>query len=180
MTFDEIFSRNDLAELINIRHKDLTYVLYIKGPDSYYTTFSIPKKDGSDRIINAPHGELLYIQRSLAEAIYNYNVKIEKEHNITSKISFAFKKNKSFILNAEVHRNKQYVINLDLKDFFPTINFGRVLGFFINNAYWKLSKETATIIAQLSCYKVYSHKVLQRLLSFQTSYAISWICVFFV
>ncbi len=44
-------------------------------------------------------------------------------------------------------------MNLDLKDFFPTFNFGRVRGFFIQNNSFKLNEKVATIIAQIACFE---------------------------
>ena len=41
----------------------------------------------------------------------------------------ALKKEKSIITNAKIHRNKRYVINFDLEDFFDSFHFGRVKGF---------------------------------------------------
>lgn len=49
---------------------------------------------------------------------------------LRSKASHGFIKNKSILTNATVHRNKNYVLNTDIQDFFPSFSFGRVLGFF--------------------------------------------------
>jgi RNA-directed DNA polymerase len=46
----------------------------------------------------------------------------------------------------------RYVFNVDLKDFFPSINFGRVRGFFIKNDHFNLNPNVATIIAQIACH----------------------------
>lgn len=40
-----------------------------------------------------------------------------RENNIYPKVSHAFIKGKSIITNAKVHRNRRFVINLDLEDF---------------------------------------------------------------
>ena len=37
---------------------------------------------------------------------------------------------KSIITNAKKHTNKKYVLNIDLKYFFPSITFNRIVGFF--------------------------------------------------
>ena len=50
------------------------------------------------------------------------------------------------------HRNKRHVFNVDLQNFFPTINFGRVRGFFIKNKHFNLNHKVATVIAQIACY----------------------------
>ncbi|WP_313468613.1 reverse transcriptase domain-containing protein [Streptococcus parasuis] len=72
--------------------------------------------------------------------------------NTKNRISHAFFKGKSIKTNALPHRNKRYVLNVDLQDFFDSIHFGRVHGFFKNNDFFKLP-DVATVIAQLTCYK---------------------------
>jgi Reverse transcriptase (RNA-dependent DNA polymerase) len=42
---------------------------------------------------------------------------------------------------------------LDLKDFFPMFNFGRVRGVFIHNNNFKLNDKVATIIAQIASFE---------------------------
>ena len=51
-----------------------------------------------------------------------------------------------------MHKNKRHVFNVDLKDFFPSLNFGRVRGFFIKNAHFQLEPKVATVIAQIACH----------------------------
>ena len=52
-----------------------------------------------------------------------------------------------------MHRNKKYILNIDLKDFFDSFNFGRVRGFFIKDRDFAVSPEIATVIAQIACYQ---------------------------
>ena len=47
--FSDIKTRNDFADFLNFSRRKLTYILYVKGTDSYYTTFTIPKKSGENR-----------------------------------------------------------------------------------------------------------------------------------
>ena len=67
-------------------------------------------------------------------------------------IAHGFKEGFSIATNAAFHRNKRYVFNLDLKDYFPSINLGRVLGFFIKDRNFSLDPRIATIIAQIACH----------------------------
>ncbi|MCA9172761.1 MAG: RNA-directed DNA polymerase, partial [Planctomycetales bacterium] len=67
-------------------------------------------------------------------------------------LAHGFKRNLSIITNAENHRNQRYVYNADLKDFFPSINFGRVRGFFLKNDDFALKPAVATLIAQIACH----------------------------
>ncbi|MFR9252124.1 MAG: reverse transcriptase domain-containing protein [Oscillospiraceae bacterium] len=67
-------------------------------------------------------------------------------------ISHGFEKGKSIITNAKIHRNKRYVVNLDIENFFGTFHFGRIVGFFEKNRYFRLPHEVAITIAQITCY----------------------------
>ena len=49
--FNGMKTRSDLARAMNIPLKTLTYILYVKGINNYYTSFTIDKKDGSQRLI---------------------------------------------------------------------------------------------------------------------------------
>lgn len=152
MKFNEIKTRNGLADFLGIKRKTLTNVLYCAGVDSYYNSFEISKKSGGVRKIDAPTQILKVIQRKLSRCLYNYHDDILKEHNINVNISHAFERKKGIISNAKIHRNKRYILNVDLKDFFDCFHFGRVKGFFVSNEYFKLPEEVATVIAQLTCY----------------------------
>ena len=63
-----------------------------------------------------------------------------------------FRKKHSIITNAINHKNKRHVFNIDIEDFFPSINFGRVRGYLIKNADFKLDPNVATVIAQIACH----------------------------
>lgn len=149
---DIVETRDDLADLLNIRHSLLTYILYVAKPDSYYETFSIPKKNGDLREIEAPQRELKRLQKRLANELTAYQHYMYKQLHIKTNIAHAFIKGKSIITNAQIHKNKRFIVNIDLKDFFHTIHFGRVKGFFEKNEYYKLPSDVATIIAQLVCF----------------------------
>jgi RNA-directed DNA polymerase len=63
------------------------------------------------------------------------------------------KKNATIITNANLHKRRRYVLNLDLEDFFPSINFGRVRGFFLKDKHFALQPTVATILAQIACHE---------------------------
>lgn len=153
MEFPELLSRNDLADFLGISHGNLTYILYIKTVDTMYTTFSIPKKNGSERIIHAPNDALKKIQKILAAKLWEHYAQICEGNHIQPNISHAFQKGKSILTNSWMHRNKRYIVNVDLKNFFDSFHFGRVRGYFIKNISWNLSEDVATTIAQLVCYR---------------------------
>lgn len=153
MNFNEVKTRNELADFLGIKRSTLSYVLYKKKTENYYISFEIPKKSGGERKIDAPVGTLKSIQKKLADKLYRYQEKIRAENKIIPKISNAFEKGKNIITNAEIHRNKRFVLNIDLKDFFHSFHFGRVRGFFLKNKHFQLTNEVSTVLAQLSCFE---------------------------
>lgn len=150
--FSEITTRDDLAELLGIKTKTLTYVLYKAKVDSFYTSFEIPKKTGGTRQIDAPTGTLKGIQERLAHMLWEYQKVLRIEKNVRANISHAFEKKKSIITNAQIHRNKHIVLNLDLERFFESFHFGRVCGYFEKNKDFLLPHDVAIVLAQLACY----------------------------
>lgn len=145
-------SREQLSFILKVQDKHLTYLLYGKGINKCYHSFLIPKKNGEQRKIDAPNNELKQVQRRLGEALLDYQEKIWKEQDIEPRIANAFLRGKSIITNARVHRNRKYVLNMDLEDFFGSFHFGRVLGFFEKNKNFSMDKKVAIVMAQLTCY----------------------------
>jgi len=142
-------TRNDLATFLGLSPKELSYILYAKRTENYYTTFDIPKKAGGYRTISAPQSPLKEIQRLLAASLSAYYDEVYA--NIYS-VSHGFHKKRSICTNASKHRNKRYVLNIDLEHFFESFHFGRVLGFFEKNRHFALPHEVAVAITQLCCY----------------------------
>ena len=121
---------------------DLTFIAYKLPDQKKYNSFTIRKRSGKDRVISAPCGTLKNIQNKIKKGI-------EQRYRIYN-VVHGFVKNKSIITNAQSHIKKKYIVNIDLENFFPTINFGRVRGIFIK--YFKFSKDVSTLIAQLLCF----------------------------
>lgn len=92
--------------ILRFREKKLSFVLYIKKTENLYESFDIPKKNGGYRHIHAPKKDLKQIQKKLAQSLYNYERQIAKNNGTNLNISHAFEKGKSFITNAQIHRNK--------------------------------------------------------------------------
>ena len=151
--FCNIKSRNDFADYLSIPRSKLTHILYVKKPDSYYTSFEIPKRNGDSRTICAPSGDLKNIQKKLANILWLYQKNIWEENGIKPNISHAFEKEKSIITNARIHRNKRFVLNLDLENFFDSFHLGRIQGYFEKNNNFKLPHDVSVILAQLTCYQ---------------------------
>ena len=149
----ELKTRNELADFLEIPRKKLSYILYVKGVDNLYSSFDIPKKNGGTRRIDAPMTDLKNIQKKLAEALCAHQRENWNKDGIIPNLSHGFESGKSIITNAKIHRNKRFVMNLDLENFFDCFHFGRVSGYFMKNKNFLLSKEAAIAIAQLTCYQ---------------------------
>jgi Reverse transcriptase (RNA-dependent DNA polymerase). len=115
--------------------------------------FKINKRSGGQRTINAPEPKLKLLQSRLSDLLQNCIDEINDTRNINSAISHGFRPKYSIITNAKTHRNRRYVFNIDLENFFGTINFGRVRGFFISNRNYQLNQTVATILAQIACHE---------------------------
>lgn len=155
----QLETKDDFARLLGFKNsRYINYLLYSVGVDNLYETFSIPKKNGNVRVINSPKPKLKFLQKKLASLLWECYLDTlkskskEKDFKIPM-LSHAFEKNKSIITNAQVHRNKKYILNIDLKNFFDSFHFGRVRGFFIKDREFGVSPEIATVIAQIACYQ---------------------------
>jgi 5S rRNA maturation endonuclease (ribonuclease M5) len=145
---------NEFALLLGFQPKMLSYILYIMpNVEKCYETFTIPKKNGNLRIINSPNKKLKLLQRRLANLLYECYDEIFGNKKGTRILSHGFRRGYSIFTNSVNHCKKRYVFNIDLKDFFPSINFGRVRGYFINDKNFKLNEKVATIIAQIACFE---------------------------
>lgn len=143
----------DLAHQLQLPYYYLTYILYKKGTENCYYTFNIPKKDGSLRTIHAPSSDLGLIQKRLSIFLYKEQEMIWEKSELKPNISHGFEKKKTIMTNAHVHRNKRYLLNLDLKDFFNSFHFGRVRGYFHKNKHFNYNIQLATSIARLTCFE---------------------------
>ena len=84
-----------------------------------YKEFEIPKRTGGTRRITAPVGKLKDIQKCIAIILSPYYLVPDCVHG--------FVEGRSVATNASKHIERNYVLNIDLKDFFPTITYTRVL-----------------------------------------------------
>ncbi|WP_117283189.1 retron Ec67 family RNA-directed DNA polymerase/endonuclease [Streptococcus intermedius] len=158
--FNQLETKDDFARLLGFKNaRYIDYLLYnIKTDNLYEEPLIIPKKNGGERVIHAPKKELKFLQKKLANVLWEFYLeslesKSKGKNFKTPVLSHAFEKGKIIITNSQMHRNKKYILNIDLKDFFDSFNFGRVRGFFIKDRDFAVSPEIATIIAQIACYQ---------------------------
>jgi RNA-directed DNA polymerase len=92
------------------------------------------------------------LQRRLANLLYECLEELKKGTPPRRSLAHGFEKGRSIISNASLHKRRRYVLNLDLVDFFPSINFGRVRGFFLKDRHFTLQPAVATVLAQIACF----------------------------
>lgn len=108
------------------------------GHISHYKRFKLPKKSGGYRTISAPMPQLKAVQHWILEHI------LYKVPNSPS--AHGFVPQRSIVSNATPHVGQDIVINIDLKDFFPSIAYKRVKGLFCKLGY---AEQVATILGLL-------------------------------
>jgi retron-type reverse transcriptase len=118
-----------LSQLSNKKHASFLYYEWAKenSLDSLYEVFKIPKRSGGERQIENPHPVLKMAQRMLLQELSETARPHEGCHG--------FRNGRSIITNATPHVGKQVVINLDVRNFFPTISSKRVYGIFRSFGY---------------------------------------------
>lgn len=103
-----------------------------------YKTYNIPKKNGSSRLIAQPSRELKAVQGWILRNILD---KLS-----SSSYSKGFEAGASILDNARPHIGSNYVLSLDLKDFFPSVSAKKVYGIFSSVGY---NKEMCTLLTNL-------------------------------
>ncbi len=115
---------SDLAMMLGIPLGTLRWLTYHRRGATlvHYHRFGIPKKQGGQRSISAPKPRLAAAQRWVFR---NVLARLEPRPE-----AHGFVTGRSIITNATAHVGKAVVVNLDLRDFFPSVTFRRVKGLF--------------------------------------------------
>ena len=129
--FAKMQNKEDLLQLMNevkpliygpktvpFQLRQLTWYSNPKLAKIRYREFKVKKKSGTERSIHAPVKGLKAIQKTLTFILQC----VFEPHQA----AMGFVRNKSIVDNAKLHAGSRYVYNIDLKDFFPTIEQARV------------------------------------------------------
>lgn len=130
----------DLAAALGMSVPELRWLAYHRdaATTTHYTPFTLQKRDGSPRTIWAPMPKLKAAQRwILANIVERLPV-----HGAVH----GFLAGRSIVSNARPHCGADLVVNLDLKDFFPTVTWRRVRGVFRKGGY---REQVSTLLALL-------------------------------
>lgn len=133
-------SAGDVAKYFSMPLGRLIWALYRAPEQERYRHFEIPKRSGGMRQIHAPVG----IVRDLQTRLHAELKQLYRAHPN----AHGFIDGRNVASNAAGHANKRWVLNIDLEDFFPTINFGRIRGLLLKPPF-QLGPPAAAIVAQI-------------------------------
>ena len=147
-----------------------------------YSRFTLPKRRGGERTIEAPSVKLKDLQRRVLHRLLN--------PLLAHPAATGFVRGRSIVDNARPHVGRGVVINLDLADFFPTITAERVVALFrargwdvdsaailgricTNEGHLPQGAPTSPAISNLVCRKLDERldRLIQRLKGNYTRYA---------
>lgn len=161
----QMSTREDLLTLLNRIKQDkvrelgfdvdkfypftMKHLLYYCNPNHAfhrYRQFKIKKKSGGFRQITAPRNQNLML---LLQAVNE----ILKSIYTPSDCATGFTEGRSVVTNATIHKGQNYIFNIDLKDFFPSIEQRRVLKRFAAKPF-NFKPEIALLLSGLCAMKV--------------------------
>lgn len=135
-----LHSPSDVAKVLNVTIPQLKWLAFHSEvvKKTHYVRFAVKKRSGGERVLSAPHKKLKTIQRWILAEVLN---KIPLEDP-----AHGFVPDRSIVTNATPHVGQEFVVNLDLKDFFPSVGFKRVRHAFRRVGY---SGAVSTVLALL-------------------------------
>jgi RNA-directed DNA polymerase len=133
-------TRGDVARLLGMSTPRLKTFLYKTPRADLYREFQLKKRGAGFRTIRAPLRPLKQAQLLIARLLYAF---YEPRGCV-----YGYVDERNIQDNAEWHVAKRWVLRVDLKDFFPSIHFGRVWGL-LRAKPFSLPAEVATVFAQL-------------------------------
>lgn len=136
----------ELAQAMGITLAELKFLCFHRevARTTHYRRFMLPKKTGGQRTISAPMPRLKRAQYWVLD-------------NLLAKVpchdaAHGFMPGRSIVSNAAPHCGKAVVINLDLKDFFPSVTYPRIKGVFQGLGYdERLASVLALLCSENAC-----------------------------
>ena len=133
----------------------------LNWPDDYaniirkqkYHRFHLPKKGGQLRLITAPGKKLKFLQKTLANALqYIYLDNIPSAvHGYVSGLNPVVG-TRHILSNAQAHTNKDYLLNHDIDNFFPSIDSLKLMDCF-RTWFPEMPLATQGLLTSLCTYK---------------------------
>lgn len=141
-------SISELCLLLKIEKRKLE-LLAAQPP---YKTFTVPKKNGGERLIEAPGPALKKVQ----SAINRYLQSAYYMEKSTAAYGFVLgvrndDDRRNILTNAQKHLGKTYLLNVDLQDFFHTVTREQVLDIFLKPPF-SFKRQLPDVLADLLTY----------------------------
>ncbi|MCB0572553.1 MAG: RNA-directed DNA polymerase [Phaeodactylibacter sp.] len=147
--FCSINSIRSLCSLLKMDQRRLT--LLVRQPP--YKVFTVPKKDGGERIIEAPGTDLkgvlgrlnrylqsvYYFEKS--SAAYGFIVGVHDDND-----------RRNVVTNARKHAGRAYLLNVDLTDFFHAVSRERIVEIFQSKPF-QFKRDLPDLLAGLTTYQ---------------------------
>ena len=154
-------NRIDASKMMNCRSVDdvamllevPAYKLQLLSMNPRYSSFKLPKADGSFRLIEAPDTDLKKILRrlnhflqsvyfqQLPESVYGFVINPGNSEEA-----------RNLVKNAEQHLGAPYMLNADFEDFFHQVSEESVYEIF-SNVPFQLSTDAAILLSRLVVYQ---------------------------
>lgn len=138
----ELENEDSILTYLGVNSRELKKIWWSR--EKMYQAFEIQKRGGKTRIITAPDDRLKYLQHKM-------NPLLSQLYRVRNPVH-GFVPQKSVKTNAEAHLRKRFILNIDLKDFFPSITENRIVGVLKSIG---IDNRVAQIIARISCYNGY-------------------------
>jgi RNA-directed DNA polymerase len=135
----ELADQSALLAHLKMSPAELKKIWWHRG--RMYSQFDIAKRSGKVRTITAPDRRLKIVQQKLAPLL-------DQLYRVRNPVH-GFVSERSVKTNAEAHGRRRFVVNLDLKDFFPTITEKRVIGLLQSLG---VDQRVSEIVARLCCH----------------------------
>ena len=132
----ELSSKSELLKHLGVSPAELKKIWWFRG--RMYSHFNISKRSGKVRLISAPDYRLKMLQRKIAHSLSGFYNPRNPVHG--------FVPGRSVRSNAEAHLRRRFILNVDIKNFFPAITEARVQGLFASIG---LDTDVAGIIARI-------------------------------
>ena len=127
-----------LLAYLDLSPSELKKIWYYRA--RMYQHFSIAKGENKVRLISAPDERLKLLQRKLSKKLTELYRPRNPVHGFVAE--------RSIKTNALAHLHRRFVVNIDVKDFFPTITQKRVEGMLSSLG---IDARVVEIIAQICC-----------------------------
>jgi RNA-directed DNA polymerase len=139
----------DLADLLKISPLQLMRLRFEKP----YFVFEVRKQTGKNRLIEAPKKEFKIVLRKLndyLQCVYFF-CRTPAAYGFVQQPRSANKK-RNILTNAKRHCNRDYLLNIDLKDFFHQISYIRVINVFKSPPF-NFDNELSNFLSELTTYQ---------------------------